>query len=50
VGPRTVLDMVVKRKIPSPHQELYPRTMTVRPVHSLVVIPTELWQKINVLW
>jgi hypothetical protein len=23
VGPRAVLDMVVKRKIPSPHQELF---------------------------
>jgi hypothetical protein len=26
VGPRAVLDMVVKRKIPSPHREWNPRT------------------------
>jgi hypothetical protein len=32
VGPRTVPDMVVKRKIPSPRQELNPRTMIVQPI------------------
>jgi hypothetical protein len=32
VGPRAVLDMVVKRKIPSPHQESNPRTPIVWPV------------------
>jgi hypothetical protein len=32
VGPRAVLDTVVKRKIPSPHQELNPRTTIVQPV------------------
>jgi hypothetical protein len=32
VGPRAVLDAVVKRKIPSPHQESNPRTPIVQPV------------------
>jgi hypothetical protein len=32
VGPRAILDAVVKRKIPSPHQELNPRTPIVQPV------------------
>jgi hypothetical protein len=32
VGPRAILNMVVKRKIPSPRQELNPRTPTVQPV------------------
>jgi hypothetical protein len=32
VGPRTVLDVVVKRKIPSPHRESNPRTPIVQPV------------------
>jgi hypothetical protein len=32
VGPRAVLDMVVKRKIPSPCWELNPRTPIVQPV------------------
>jgi hypothetical protein len=32
VGPRTVLDAVVKRKIPSPHRESKPRTPVVQPV------------------
>jgi hypothetical protein len=39
VGPRAVLDTVVKRKIPSLHRESNPRTPIVR---SLVAIPTEL--------
>jgi hypothetical protein len=26
VGPRTILDVVVERKIPSPHWKLNPRT------------------------
>jgi hypothetical protein len=30
VGPRTVLDAVVKRKIPSPRQESNPRTPIVQ--------------------
>jgi hypothetical protein len=34
VGPRAVLDTVVKRKIPSPHQELNPRTPIVQPIAS----------------
>jgi hypothetical protein len=29
VGPRAILDVVVKRKIPSPHQESNPRTPIV---------------------
>jgi hypothetical protein len=32
VGPRAVLDPVVKRKIPSPSQELNPRTPIVQPI------------------
>jgi hypothetical protein len=38
VGPRAILDVVVKKKIPSPHQELNPRTLIVH------TIPTELSQ------
>jgi hypothetical protein len=30
VGPRAILDMVVKRKIPSPRQESNPRTPIVQ--------------------
>jgi hypothetical protein len=30
VGPRAVLDAVVKRKIPSLHQESNPRTLNVQ--------------------
>jgi hypothetical protein len=32
VGPRAVLDAVVKREIPSPRWESNPRTPTVKPV------------------
>jgi hypothetical protein len=32
VNPRTVLDAVVKRKIPSPRRESKPRTPIVQPV------------------
>jgi hypothetical protein len=32
VGPRTVLDAVVKRKITSPRRESHPRTSIVQPV------------------
>jgi hypothetical protein len=32
VGPRTVLDAVLKRKIPSPRRESNPRTPIVQPV------------------
>jgi hypothetical protein len=32
VGPRVVLDAVVKRKIPNPRRELNPRTPIVQPV------------------
>jgi hypothetical protein len=32
VGPRAVLDAVVKRKIPSPRRESNPRTPLVQPV------------------
>jgi hypothetical protein len=32
VGPRAILDMVVKRKIPSPSQELNSRTMIVQSI------------------
>jgi hypothetical protein len=32
VGPRAILDVVVKRKIPSPCQESNPRTPIIQPV------------------
>jgi hypothetical protein len=32
VGPRAVLDAVVKRKIPSPRQESNPRTLIMQPI------------------
>jgi hypothetical protein len=32
VGPRAVLDAVVKRKIPGPRRELNPRTPIVQPL------------------
>jgi hypothetical protein len=32
VGSRAILDMVVKKKIPSPHQKLNPRTPIVQPI------------------
>jgi hypothetical protein len=32
VGPRAVMDAVVKRKIPSPRRESNPRTLIVQPV------------------
>jgi hypothetical protein len=35
VGPRAVLDAVVKRKIPSPRRESNPRTPIVQPVSQL---------------
>jgi hypothetical protein len=35
VGPRAVLDAVVKRKIPNPRRESNPRTPIVQPVAQL---------------
>jgi hypothetical protein len=32
MGPRAILDVVVKRKIPNSHQELNPRTLIVQPI------------------
>jgi hypothetical protein len=32
MGPRAILDAVVKRKIPSSHQESNPRTLIIQPV------------------
>jgi hypothetical protein len=32
VGPRAILDVVVKRKIPSPHWELNIRTLIIQPI------------------
>jgi hypothetical protein len=32
MGLRTILDMVVKRKIPSPYQESNPRTLIIQPI------------------
>jgi hypothetical protein len=31
-GPRAILDMAVKRKLPSPHQESNPRTLVIQPM------------------
>jgi hypothetical protein len=45
VGPRAVLDGVVKIKIPSPRRESNPRTPIVQPVAS--AIPTELSHPIH---
>jgi hypothetical protein len=38
VGPRAVLDAMVKRKIPSPRRELNPRTLIVQPVAQRQVV------------
>jgi hypothetical protein len=38
VGPRAVLDVVVKRKIPSPSQESNPRTLIIQSHHSVIII------------
>jgi hypothetical protein len=37
VGPRGILDIVVKRKIPSPRRESNPRTSIVQPVEKQVI-------------
>jgi hypothetical protein len=34
MGPRVILDMVVKRKFPSPHQKSNPRTPITQPIAS----------------
>jgi hypothetical protein len=49
VGPRTVLDAVVKRKIPNPRRESNPRTPIVQPVAQRY---TEwgITAKTNILW
>jgi hypothetical protein len=39
VGPRAILDTVVKRKIPSPRRESNPRTQIVQPVAKQAVCP-----------
>jgi hypothetical protein len=38
VGPRAVLDAVVKRKIPSPRRKSNPRTPIVQPVAQIIII------------
>jgi hypothetical protein len=38
VGPRAILDVVVKRKIPNPHKELNPRTPIVQPIAEITYI------------
>jgi hypothetical protein len=38
VGPRAVLDTVVKRKIPSPRRKSNPRTPIVQPVNAFLVL------------
>jgi hypothetical protein len=37
VGPRAILDMVVKRKIPSPLQELNPKTLIIQPIAQPII-------------
>jgi hypothetical protein len=37
MGPRAVLDAVVKRKIPNRHRESNPRTPIVQPVAQLYI-------------
>jgi hypothetical protein len=32
VSPGAILDVVVRRKIPSPHQKLNPRTLIIQPI------------------
>jgi hypothetical protein len=39
VGPRAVLDAVVKRKIPSPLRESNPRTPIVQPIDQRLSFP-----------
>jgi hypothetical protein len=41
VGPRVILDVVVERKIPSPHQESNPRTPIVKPTSSHDILKKE---------
>jgi hypothetical protein len=48
VGPKAVLDAVIKRKIPSPRRESNPKTPTVQPVVSRYTdwaITTLYWKK-----
>jgi hypothetical protein len=40
VGPRAVLDAVMKRKISSPRRESNPRTPLVQPINFLFIIGT----------
>jgi hypothetical protein len=47
VGPRTVLDAVVKGKISSPRRESNPRTAVVQPVALRDIIPTPSKGKIH---
>jgi len=42
VGPRAVLDAVVKRKIPSTRRESNPRTLIVQPVKGSISVPVSL--------
>jgi hypothetical protein len=50
VGPRAILDVVVKRKIPSPCQEWNPRTLIIQPVAHCcqVLLPFCAW--LELLW
>jgi hypothetical protein len=45
VGPRAVLDTVVKRKIPSPHRESKTRTTIVQPIATLTELSWLLKKK-----
>jgi hypothetical protein len=45
VGPRAVLDAVVKRKFPSPRRESNPRTPIVQPVTTWILLRKETGSK-----
>jgi hypothetical protein len=50
VGPRTVLDTVVKRKIPSPRRESNPRIPIVQPIvedNIKVVLREIIWEGVD---
>jgi hypothetical protein len=47
VGPRAVLDTVVRGKIPNPHQESNPRTPIVQPIRNQNCIHEEIKSRLN---
>jgi hypothetical protein len=47
VGPRAVLDVVVRRKIPSPRRESNPRTPIVQPVVQRYTIAIKIYERVH---